>query len=110
MTGKAARWPNCTYCQQGQPHPGCTGHVSPRQPRAGQHCKAPCQAGEVCRFHGGAAPQAKAGRQRRQAEKDARAVMVALGVPITDTNPTQALLDLIHAKAGEVDWLRAKVR
>jgi len=51
----------------------------------------------VCRYHGGAAPQAKAAAVRRQVEVEARQVLAELGVsPVAD--PFEALLKL----AGQV--------
>ncbi len=106
---KAARWPNCDYCTTGRPHPGCTAHTK-NGVRKGMHCANGCRAGELCRVHGGNASQVKAARGHRDIERKARAQMTALGQPVADVTPTQALLDLIHAKAGEVAWLRAKVQ
>lgn len=106
---KAARWPNCAYCTSGRPHPGCTGHVSPKQPRAGQHCTIRCRPGETCRYHGGAAPQVKAARARREAEREAEKIMTTLGLPI-ETSPTEALLDEVKWTAGHVRWLRERVQ
>lgn len=51
----------------------------------------------MCKFHGGAAPQAKAAAVRRQVESEARAVLAELGVPAVG-DPLEALLKL----AGQV--------
>lgn len=52
---------------------------------------------QVCRKHGGAAPQAKAAAVRRQTEVEARAVLAELGVEAVG-DPLEALLKL----AGQV--------
>ncbi|MCX5522975.1 hypothetical protein OG342_08885 [Streptomyces bobili] len=51
----------------------------------------------MCKFHGGAAPQAKAAAVRRQVETEARQVLAELGVPAVG-DPLEALLRL----AGQV--------
>lgn len=57
----------------------------------------PLKGQTVCKFHGGAAPQAKAAAARRRVEADARQVLAELGVsPVGD--PLEALLKL----AGQV--------
>jgi len=64
----------------------------------GEPCKnSPLKGQMVCRYHGGAAPQAKAAAVRRQVEVEARQVLAELGVsPVAD--PFEALLKL----AGQV--------
>lgn len=77
----------------------CTAHRTDGEP-----CKnSPLKGQVVCRYHGGAARQAKAAAVRRQVEVEARQVLAELGVaPVED--PLAQLLKL----AGEVlAWQRA---
>jgi len=65
--------------------------------------------GTVCRFHGGAAKQVKAAAARRLAEEEARRQLELFGAPRA-VDPSQALLDLVHWTAGEVEFWRSRVR
>lgn len=65
--------------------------------------------GNVCRYHGGNARQVKAAGKRRREQEEARQVAALFGVP-RDVEPGQALLDLVHWTAGEVEFWRGKVR
>lgn len=88
-------------------HPACAGHKSEK--RGGACCRnSPASELAVCRYHGGAAGQAKAAGKRRQVEANAAKVMRRFGEPI-DTTPTEALLDAVKWTAGYVAWLRDKV-
>lgn len=64
---------------------------------------------EVCRFHGGASPQAKAKAQERIAEQKARTLVETYGRKI-NTTATEALLDEVQWTAGHVAWLRERVQ
>jgi hypothetical protein len=59
-------------------------------------------------MHGGASPQAKAAAERRLAIARAEAEVARLGAR-RDIHPAEALLELVHWTAGEVDYWRAKV-
>lgn len=76
----------------------------------GQRCGKPAiPGGTVCRIHGGATPVIKAAGQRRLAEQQARAA-VELFAARRDIHPAEALLELVHWTAGEVDYWRQRVR
>lgn len=95
--------PVCSRC--GQRHTGCTGH----RKSDGQPCRRPCRPGEVCNSHGGAAPQVRAARARREQEAAAATAVATLGLSI-DVSPTEALLEEVRWTAGHVHWLRGKVQ
>jgi len=76
----------------------------------GQRCQAWAMAGaEVCRVHGGRAPQVKAAAARRLAEQAAQQAVRTLGLPV-DISPTEALLEEVRWTAGHVAWLRSRVQ
>ena len=76
----------------------------------GQRCQAWAMAGsEVCRVHGGRAPQVKAAAARRLAEQAATKAVQTLGLPV-DITPTEALLEEVRWTAGHVAWLRGRVQ
>lgn len=84
-------------------HPACTGH------KDGAPCKnPPRRGGVVCGHHGGAAPQVRAKAAERVAEQAAAKQLAKLGQPVP-INPADALLDLVHWTAGEVQYWRARV-
>lgn len=61
----------------------------------------------VCRNHGGAAPQARAAAGRRLAATEwAR----SFGTPADGADPTETVLDEIRWAAGHVGWLRERVQ
>lgn len=92
----------CKKC--GQPHPGCTAHTS-----SGRPCKRPPNRGmSVCNSHGGRAPQAIAGREKRAREDQARADAQRFAAR-TDIHPADALLELVHYQAGIVTYWRGRV-
>lgn len=75
----------------------------------GQRCGKPAiPGGTVCRIHGGATPVIKAAGQRRLAELQAQADVTKFGAR-RDIHPAEALLELVHWTAGEVDYWRARV-
>ena len=61
-----------------------------------------------CRMHGGASPQAQAKAQERIAVAKAEAEVARLGAR-RDIHPADALLELVHWTAGEVDYWRQRV-
>ncbi len=63
----------------------------------------------VCRKHGGKAPQNLNAAARRLGEAEAKAAVVALGLPV-DVSPSDALLDEVRWTSGHVQWLRGKVQ
>lgn len=76
----------------------------------GQRCQAWAMAGsEVCRVHGGRAPQVKAAAARRLAEQAAQRAVRTLGLQV-DVSPTEALLEEVRWTAGHVAWLRDRVQ
>src|SRR5690625_4140247 len=78
--------------------------------RAGKPCgNWAIKGGTVCRSHGGAAPAVKAAAARRRAQEAAAKAVALFGAP-KDVEPSQALLDLVHWTAGEVEYWREQVR
>lgn len=77
--------------------------------RNGEGCGAWAVKGAtVCRMHGGSSPQARAAAARRVQEEKAAKAAQRLAQPI-ETDPSQALLDLVSSAAGEVAYWRARV-
>ena len=76
----------------------------------GNPCKAWAVTGlKVCRVHGGSSPQSKAKRDRAKSEQQAAKSMRLFASPV-EVDPGQALLDLVHWTAGEVEYWREQVR
>lgn len=67
------------------------------------------QGAKVCRMHGASSPQAKAKAAQRVAEQKAAKSMRLFASPV-EVDPGQALLDLVHWTAGEVEYWREQVR
>jgi hypothetical protein len=63
----------------------------------------------VCRYHGGSAPQSLKAGEKRATEDRARALMETYGRKIK-TTATEALLDEVQWTAGHVAWLRERVQ
>jgi hypothetical protein len=91
--------------------------LKPETPRCGrkthQEPYGPCRnpvprPGDVCRFHGGAAPQVKAARERRRQHEEATEAVRTYGLPV-DIAPEDALLEEVHRTAGHVAYLNAIV-
>lgn len=77
--------------------------------REGTRCGRWAMKGQnVCAMHGGKAPQAREAAARRVADTNARAAVARLGGR-RDIHPAEALLDLVHWTAGEVDYWRQRV-
>ena len=77
--------------------------------RSGGTCqRSPVPGGTRCHFHGGSSPQAQAKAQERLAVAAAEHEVVRLGAR-RDIHPAEALLELVHWTAGEVDYWRTKV-
>lgn len=77
--------------------------------QTGERCKQrPTPGATVCRFHGGKARQVQAKAEVRIAEQRAAAEVARLGAR-KDVHPADALLDLVHWTAGEVDYWRQRV-
>jgi len=95
-----------TTCQRcNQTHERCTAHT-----RAGNPCRQwPEPDQDVCRFHGGRAPQAIAKAEERRRVAEASGQVMTLGLSL-EVSPDQALLDELYRTAGEVAWLDVKVR
>lgn len=104
-TKPACKRPGCPL--NGQIHPVCVGHSRSRDYAP---CTHPPRAGAyACRFHGGATPAAKTKAAQRVAQAEAER-SVALFAARRDIAPADALLDLVHWTAGEVDYWRQRVR
>lgn len=58
-----------------------------------------------CKLHGGATPN----HEKAAVTLEARRNMVALGAPLPDVHPHQALLGMLRAGAGHVSYLHAEV-
>lgn len=77
---------------------------------SGNQCTQPCASGQnVCRYHGGAAPQNKAKAKERIVEQKAAALMATYGLKV-ETTATEALLEEVQWTAGHVAWLRERVQ
>lgn len=78
--------------------------------RSGQQCgRSAMKGGTVCASHGGKSPRAlEAAAQRVEKAKAAKAA--ALFAAPVDVDPAQALIDLVHWTAGEVEYWREQVR
>lgn len=78
--------------------------------RDGAQCGAVALRGQdVCHYHGGASPQAKAKAQERLTEEKARQLVATYGRKV-ETTATEALLDEVQWTAGHVAWLRDRVQ
>lgn len=76
----------------------------------GEQCsKYAIEGGTVCRYHGGASPQARKAAAGRVATEKAAAAAKLFALP-KDINPADALIDLVKWTAGEVDYWRAEVQ
>jgi PAS domain-containing protein len=92
----------CKRC--GQVHERCTAHNAKGAPCG----RRPATGTDVCRSHGGAAPQVIAAAERRRAEERARQAAARFALPI-EIGPGEALLQEIHRTAGMVAWLEVRV-
>lgn len=71
----------------------------------GEPCRNPAKPGlEVCGFHGGNTPAAKAKAARVVREQKAREAMLRFGGPVT-VDPVTALTQELHRSAGMVEWV-----
>ncbi|MFB8182622.1 hypothetical protein ACFC8N_42865 [Streptomyces sp. NPDC055966] len=78
--------------------------------RDGAQCGGIAMRGQdVCHFHGGSSPQAKAKAKERLVEEKARKAVATYGGKI-ETTATEALLDEVQWTAGHVAWLRERVQ
>ncbi|HET7398979.1 MAG TPA: HGGxSTG domain-containing protein [Intrasporangium sp.] len=77
--------------------------------RNGGTCrKAPLAGATRCANHGGKSPKAQAKARERLAVQAAEREVARLGAR-RDIHPAEALLELVHWTAGEVDYWRARV-
>ncbi|MFE2969907.1 hypothetical protein ACFXKC_40820 [Streptomyces sp. NPDC059340] len=83
----------------------CWGYSKKTQSQCGQ---AAMPGQNVCKFHGGAAPQSLRAAEQRIAEEKARVLVQTYGRKI-ETTATAALLDEVQWTAGHVAWLRERV-
>jgi hypothetical protein len=63
-----------------------------------------------CVRHGGNSPRAKAAAKRRNAETAAREILGTIDPDAPREHPVETLLNLIQAKAAEVQWLRTIIK
>lgn len=84
----------CAAHKSGQPDTPCSQH-----PIGGTH---------LCRNHGGANPKLQAKVARQRADEEARKAVVTLGEPI-ETDPVDAMRQLVHSSAGHVHWYRKQL-
>ena len=78
--------------------------------RDGAQCGGIAMRGQdVCHFHGGSSPQAKAKAKERLTEEKARQLVATYGRKI-ETTATDALLEEVQWTAGHVAWLRQRVQ
>lgn len=70
----------------------------------------PIEGGTRCGNHGGKAKQVKAKAQERVIEANARGILGRIDPSQPRENPVETLLNLIHGKTAEVQWLRGKVQ
>jgi hypothetical protein len=81
-----------------------------RNKKTGSQCGAVALAGQnICRYHGGAAPQSLKAGERRVTEEKARVLVGTYGRKV-ETTATEALLDEVKWTAGHVAWLRERVQ
>ncbi len=76
----------------------------------GEPCQAwPIKGADVCRVHGGRAPQVKAAAKRRRVLGEAQEELNRLGVPI-EVDPAEAMLQMVWEAAGNVAVLRGWIQ
>jgi hypothetical protein len=93
----------CVTC--GNVHEKCTGHrKSDRQP-CGMN---PAEGADVCRMHGGAAPQVKAAARSRVQEQLAASAAARWALPV-EMGPGEGLLAEVHRTAGVIAWVEAQI-
>ena len=95
-------------------HPACTGHVDKPDQDLRPCRNHPVPGADVCRYHGGSAPQVKARAAARVVEEKATAVLQrgladAYGEHVPDIDPGDAMLRAVSWKYAEVVALRGKV-
>jgi hypothetical protein len=89
----------CKTC--GQVHAKCAAHRRDKTPCMGHRIKG----AEVCRMHGGSAPQVRAAGERRIQEEKVRRIAATYGAP-REVDPNAFVLELIAISAGAVSWMR----
>lgn len=81
-----------------------------RNKQTGGQCGSPAMNGQnICRHHGGSAPQSIKAAKERISEEKARRLVETYGRKI-ETTATDALLDEVQWTAGHVAWLRERVQ
>lgn len=94
----------CPHCE----HPRCKGTTGRRTGTPARCRKQPIKGADVCRTHGGSAPQVRDAAARRLAERQAVLAAETFGLP-REIDPHSALLEELHRTAGAVQWLGAVV-
>lgn len=90
--------PPCPKC--GEYHTGCFAHR-----KDGKACGRPVAAdADVCRFHGGAAPQVVQARHDRAMRERITAALTSWDIPLDNVNPEQVLLDEVSRSARAVQF------
>ncbi len=81
-----------------------------RSTTTGQQCRQlPMRGQQVCRAHGGGAPQNRAAAQRRLEQEALAKAAVTYGAR-RDVSHLEALVDLLQDSAGHVVWLRERIQ
>lgn len=93
----------CTDC--GDVHLKCTGHRKTDHRPCGMN---PAEGADVCRMHGGGAPQVKAAAKNRVREQIAASAAARFALPV-EISPSDGLLAEVHRTAGAIAWLEAQV-
>lgn len=92
----------CATC--GDTHPKCTAHTRAKRP-CGMN---PAEGADVCRMHGGGAPQVKAAAVSRVQAQTAAAAVARWALPV-EVSPSEGLLAEVHRTAGVIAWAEAQI-
>jgi hypothetical protein len=101
---RAATRTTCATC--GNVHVKCSGHRKTNKGPCGMN---PADGAEVCRMHGGGAPQVKAAAARRVHDEKVKRALATYGIPVDDGDPEELLLEEVRRTAGHVLWVGSKI-
>ena len=91
----------CQRC--GQTHRSCTAHTT-----SGRACRASAINGtNVCKVHGGSAPQVKATAAKRVAQQKAAAALDRLGLRREGLTPTELLAEVVERAGADLEYAAA---